>query len=116
MSSASDSSPSLETAFRHVIEGGLDKEDNVIIVDEKTSCEAEKVRTCMLVPTRRPLASLLFFHRFCLNTKLAANAAAPYNSVVSMSVLTILAQHQKQQQQHYHKSKNHKSFVAVNIV
>jgi hypothetical protein len=46
----------------------------------------------------------------------AANAVAPYNSVVSMSVLTIRAQHQKQQQQHYHKSKNRKIFVAVNIV
>jgi hypothetical protein len=44
MSSASDSSPSsLETVFRRVIEGSPDKEDNVIIVDEKTSCEAEKV-------------------------------------------------------------------------
>jgi hypothetical protein len=59
MSSASDSSPSLETAFRRVIEGGPDKVDNVI---------------------------------------------------------TISAQHQKQQQQHYHKSKYCKSFVAVNIV
>jgi hypothetical protein len=43
MSSASDSSASLETAFRRVIEGGPDKEDKVIIVDKKTSCEAQKV-------------------------------------------------------------------------
>jgi hypothetical protein len=47
MSSASDSSPSLKTAFRRVIEGGPDKEDNIIFVNEKTSCEAEKVRTHM---------------------------------------------------------------------
>jgi hypothetical protein len=43
MSSASDSSPSLETAFRRVIEGGPDKEENVIIVNKKTFCEADKV-------------------------------------------------------------------------
>jgi hypothetical protein len=43
MSSASDSSPSLETSFQRVIEGGPDKEDNVIIVNKKTSCEAKNV-------------------------------------------------------------------------
>jgi hypothetical protein len=74
----------------------------------------------MLVPTRRLIASFFFFRRFCLKTKLAANATAPYNTIGSITVLTIHAQPRKQQQQLYLKAKNHvdcvQNFFAVNIV
>jgi hypothetical protein len=60
----------------------------------------------MLVAPRRLIASFFFFRRFCLKTKLAANAAAPYNTIGSITVLTIHAQPRKQQQQLYLKAKN----------
>jgi hypothetical protein len=60
----------------------------------------------MLVPTRHLIASFIFFRRFCLKIKQAANAAAPYNTIGSINVLTIHAQPRKQQQQLYLKAKN----------
>jgi hypothetical protein len=60
----------------------------------------------MLVPNQCLIASFFFFRRFCLKTKLAANAAAPFNTIGSIAVLTIHAQPRKQQQQLYIKAKN----------
>jgi hypothetical protein len=69
MSSASDSSPTQETTFRRVMEGGSEKVDNVIVVGEKSTCEAEKV----LVDNCNRLSAL---YTLCIGLETTTNDGA----------------------------------------